>query len=145
MTRILGVGSPFGADRLAWDAIDHLSGMDLGEVELVKLDRPGSGLLAYFHGVEQLILLDAVLLDTEPGGVSLLDPGQLDGLPSTTSSHGFGVAQALELGQRLGCLPGRLRLVGIHTGADLSAPPNLDTLGLERLIRSLLPGSVGRP
>ncbi|MEJ2453524.1 MAG: hydrogenase maturation protease [Candidatus Thiodiazotropha sp.] len=145
MTRILGVGSPFGADRLAWDAIDHLSGMDLGEVELVKLDRPGSGLLAYFNGVEQLILLDAVLLDTEPGGVSLLDPGQLDGLPSATSSHGFGVAQALELGQRLGCLPGRLQLVGIHTGADLSTPPNLDTAGLERLIRCLLPESVCRP
>ncbi len=145
MTRILGVGSPFGADRLAWDAIDHLSGTDLGEVELVKLDRPGSGLLAYFNGVEQLILLDAVRFDTEPGGVSLLDPGQLDGVPSATSSHGFGVAQALELGRRLGCLPTRLQLVGIHTGADLSAPPSLDTLGLEQLIRSLLPGSDNGP
>jgi hydrogenase maturation protease len=138
MTRILGVGSPIGADRLAWEAIDHLAGMGLNECELLKLDRPGSGLLAYFTGVDSLILLDAVALDSTPGGVSLLDPMRLQRLDACTSSHGFGVAQAIGLAEQLDQLPERLQIVGIHTGADLSTPPILDTEALEKLIRILL-------
>ncbi|MGD8909985.1 MAG: hydrogenase maturation protease [Chromatiales bacterium] len=138
MTRILGVGSPFGADRLAWEAIDHLAGMGMDNCELLKLDRPGSGLLAYFTGVDSLILLDAVVLDTTPGGVSLLDGVQLRRLDSCTSSHGFGVVQAIDLAEKLGQLPERLQIVGIHTGADLSTPPVLDTEALEALIGDLL-------
>jgi hydrogenase maturation protease len=138
MTRILGVGSPFGADRLAWDAIDHLALLGLDGCELVKLDRPGSKLLAYFGGVDNLILLDAVTLDNDPGSVSLLNTGQLQRLASGTSSHGFGVAQAIDLAEQLNQLPDRLRIVGIHTGAELSIPPALDTGTLEALVRSLL-------
>jgi hydrogenase maturation protease len=138
MTRILGVGSPFGADRLAWEAVDHLAGLSLDSCELIKLDRPGSGLLAYFEAVEHLILLDAVAFDTEPGGVSLLDPAQLERLSPGTSSHGFGLVQAIDLADKLNQLPRRLQIVGIHTGADLSTPPPLDTKALESLLRSLL-------
>lgn len=138
MIRILGIGSPFGADRLAWQAIDHLAGLALDGCELVKLDRPGSGLLAAFRGVEHLILLDAVAIDAQPGGVSLLDPRQLQRLSQSTSSHAFGVAQALDLAKQLDQLPERLQLVGIHTGADIYTPPTLDTGALEELIRSLV-------
>ena len=138
MTRVIGVGSPFGADRLAWEAIDHLARLELTGCELAKLDRPGSGLLAYFDSVEHLILLDALLLDSEPGGVSLLDPAQLQRLSPTTSTHGFGVAQAIDLARQLDQLPQRLEVVGLHTGADLSIPPALDSAALETLVRSLL-------
>jgi len=138
MTRILGVGSPFGADRLAWLAIDYLAGLGLDDCELLKLDRPGSALLANFQGIGHLILMDAVALDAAPGGVSLLDPQQLDRLSPAISSHGFGVAKAIDLAKQLNQLPERLQVVGIHTGADLSNPPLLDTRALERLIRSLL-------
>lgn len=138
MTRILGVGSPFGADRLAWEAIDSLAELGLEGCEAIKLDRPGSGLLAYFESVEHLILLDAVVLDTEPGGVSLLDPVQLQRLSPSTSSHGFGVAQAIDLAGQLDQLPERLQIVGIHMGADPSTPPPLDTMALKSLVRSLL-------
>lgn len=138
MTRILGVGSPFGADQLAWQAIDHLAGLDLEDCELVKLDRPGSALVAAFQGVDHLILLDAVALDSSPGGTSLLNPQQLQRLVPSTSSHGFGVAQAIDLAEQLGQLPDRLQLVGIHMGEDISKPPPLDTRALERLIRTLL-------
>ena len=138
MIRILGVGSPFGADRLAWEAVDHLSDLDLAGVELVKLDRPGSGLLACFRDVDSVIVLDAVVVDTRPGGVSLLDPDRLQRLSGSTSTHGFGVSQAIALADRLGQLPARLHLVGLHTGADLAALPELDREALERLIRSLL-------
>jgi hydrogenase maturation protease len=140
MIRILGVGSPFGADRLAWEAVDYLSGLGLDGCELSKLDRPGSGLLAHFEEAEHLILIDAVVLDAEPGRASLLDPQQLESLSPGTSSHGFGVAQAIDLAKQLDQLPDCLQLVGLHTGSDLSAAPELDREGLEVLIRSLLHG-----
>ncbi len=138
MTRILGVGSPFGADRLAWEAIDHLARLDLPGCELAKLDRPGSNLLAWFEAVDHLILLDAVLLDSEPGGVSLLEPAQLERLTPATSSHGFGVAQAIALARQLDQLPRRLQIVGLHTGADPAIAPSLDTHALEARILPLL-------
>ncbi|MEJ2693604.1 MAG: hydrogenase maturation protease [Candidatus Thiodiazotropha sp.] len=138
MTRVLGVGSPFGADCLAWLAIDYLAELGLDGCELLKLDRPGSTLLSSFQGVEHLILMDAVVLDAAPGGVSLLDPQQLDRLSPGISSHGFGVAKAIDLAKQLNQLPERLQVVGIHTGGDLSTPPVLDTRALERLIRSLI-------
>ncbi len=138
MTRILGVGSPFGADRLAWDAVDHLAGLSLDSCELIKLDRPGSGLLAYFEDAEQLILIDAIAYESEPGCVSLLDPQQLQQLSPGISCHGFGVAQAIDLARQLDQLPDCLQLVGIHSGRDLSVAPALDREGLEDLIRSLM-------
>jgi len=138
MTRIIGVGSPFGADRLAWEAVDHLATLSLEGCELVKLDRPGSGLLAWFERVEHLILLDAVLLDGEPGGASLLDESRIERLSPTTSTHGYGVAQAIDLARQLGQLPTRLQIVGLHAGPDLALLPALDGSGLERLIRALL-------
>jgi hydrogenase maturation protease len=138
MTRLLGVGSPFGADRLAWEAIDHLAGAGIAACELIKLDRPGSGLLAWFDGVEHLILLDALAIDSDAGRPRLLDDRELDRLAPSTSSHGFGVAQALDLAAQLDQLPGRVDIVGIATGADLSCLPDLDTQALEGLIRSLL-------
>ncbi len=137
MIRILGVGSPFGADRLAWEAVDYLNGLGLDGCELIKLDRPGSGLLAWFDDTDQLILIDAVLIDEEPGRASLLELGQLESYSSTTSSHGFGVAQAIDLARELNQLPRCLRLVGIHTGADPATMPPLDTPVLESLIHSL--------
>ncbi len=138
MTRLLGVGSPFGADRLAWEAIDHLAALGLGECELVKLDRPGSSLLAWFDGVEHLILLDALAVDSDAGSPRLLDPRELDRLAPGTSSHGFGVAQALDLAAQLDQLPDRVDILGIATGADLSRLPDLDRQALENLVRSLL-------
>lgn len=138
MTRILGVGSPFGADRLAWEALEYLSGAGLGDVELISLDRPGSGLLSYFNGVDNLILLDALAVDDRPGSVSLLDPDRLERLSSGTSTHGFGVAQAIALARQLDQLPARLHVVGLHAGADLARLPPLETGALERLVRSLL-------
>ena len=138
MTRLLGIGSPFGADRLAWEAVDHLASVGLGEWELVKLDRPGSGLLQWFDGAEHLILLDALATESEPGRPRLLDVRELERLSPGTSSHGFGVVQALDLAARLDQLPQRVDIVGIATGSDLSSLPDLDTQALEELVRSLL-------
>jgi hydrogenase maturation protease len=59
--RIIGIGSPFGADQAGWRAIDLLSEAGLPDCELLKLDRPGSELLRYFEDAQYVVLIDAVL------------------------------------------------------------------------------------
>jgi len=138
MTRVIGIGSPFGADQLAWLAIDHLAGKGLTECELIKLDRPGSRLLQQLQGAHRVILLDAVALDEAPGSATHLSPESLEQVMCVTSSHGFGVAQALSLAAQLGELPSVLHLIGLHAGTDLTHLPPLNTASLELVVLPLL-------
>jgi len=138
MTRVIGVGSPFGADRLAWVAIDHLQRLGLAGCELIKLDRPGPLLLAQFQGVETVVLLDALVSEEAPGRASPLTLEELQQAGGTTSSHGFGVAQTLVLAARLGELPPRLHIIGLHTGANPAELPELDRESLESTLLPLL-------
>ncbi|PVV12193.1 MAG: hypothetical protein B6D77_05825 [gamma proteobacterium symbiont of Ctena orbiculata] len=138
MTRVIGVGSPFGADRLAWLAVDHLAGLGLQDCELLKLDRPGSQLVSYFQGVDQVVIIDAVRLSDRPGGVMRIDVERLHQLEYQTSSHGFGVAESIALAGQLGDLPARLHLLGIQTGEDIDRLPSIDLGMLTSLINRLL-------
>jgi hydrogenase maturation protease len=138
MTRILGVGSPFGADQLAWLAIDHLAGLDLKDCELTKLDRPGGQLISYFQGVDRVVVIDAVCVPDNPGSVTTIDLEILHQLEYLTSSHGFGVAEAVALARQLGQLPPNFHILGIQTGEDTSQLPAIDLPMLTGLVRGLL-------
>jgi hydrogenase maturation protease len=138
MTRLLGIGSPFGADRLAWQAIDYLTGLGLSDCELIKLDRPGSQLINYFQDAEQVVIIDAVRLSDHPGRVTAIDLEQLQRLEYLTSSHGFGVLEAVTLAGQLGELPSRLHVLGIHTGDDVNQLPAIDLAMLTGQVRRLL-------
>jgi hydrogenase maturation protease len=138
MIRILGVGSPFGADRLAWQAVDHLAGLGLTDCELTKLDRPGSQLLAYLQGVERVVIIDAVRLSDNPGSVITIDLETLHQLEYLTSSHGFGVAEAIALAGQLGQLPSKFHILGIQTGEDTTQMPAIDLAALTRMVREFV-------
>jgi hydrogenase maturation protease len=138
MRRILGIGSPFGADQLAWQAIDHLAGLELADCELLKLDRPGSQIVGYFHGVEQVVIIDALRISDSPGSVAVIGPEALLREQCMTSSHGFGVSEALALAGQLGELPSRLHMIGIQTGEDPARLPAIDLPMLESLVHSIL-------
>jgi hydrogenase maturation protease len=138
MTRLLGIGSPFGADRLAWQAIDYLAGLGLRDCELFKLDRPGCQLISHFQSAEQVVIIDALRLDDHPGRVTSIDLEQLSQFEYLTSSHGFGVSEALALARQLGELPTRLHILGIYTGDDINQPPAIDLAMLAGLVRQLL-------
>ncbi|MES9991236.1 MAG: hydrogenase maturation protease [Candidatus Thiodiazotropha sp.] len=138
MIRVLGIGSPFGADQLAWQAIDHLAGLELEGCELLKLDRPGSQIVSHFQGVERVVIIDALHLSERPGGVRVIDPEALRQQQSLASSHGFGVVEAIALAGQLEALPSRLSVIGIETGDDVSRLPAIDFPALEDLMYRLL-------
>ena len=122
MLKVIGIGSPFGDDQIGLLLIDELRGEQqlqpyLGTaLELLALDRPGAGLLAQFEGVKSTVLIDAVVSGSQAQAGELhcwSDVEQFQGVQKIVSSHGLGLAQALELGLTLGTLPERLLILGI--------------------------------
>jgi len=114
--RVIGVGSPFGADRIGWELVTALREEGQLEAEFVESDRPGAGLLAAMLGAEWVVLVDAMRAGLPVGTVCPLEPEQVEGESGLLSSHGFGVAHALDLGQALGMLPPRVTVIGVEIG-----------------------------
>ncbi|MEW8627823.1 MAG: hydrogenase maturation protease [Candidatus Thiodiazotropha sp.] len=141
MIRIIGVGSPFGADRAGWLAIDYLQSCQLEDCELIKLDRPGSGLLSYLQDADQVVVIDALSSTGRAGDVVRVSRDELAQCQGLTSCHGFGVAEALALADQLGELPQQISLLGIHTGDDRNSLPKLDEASLKKQIQVLLAGA----
>lgn len=114
--RIIGVGSPFGVDRLGWDAIDALQlsckGLD-PVLELVKLETPLELLGGALQAAEAVIIIDA-LGGEGSADIVRISREQLLAEPVLLSSHGFGVSEALALAEALQELPRNLLLYGLR-------------------------------
>jgi hydrogenase maturation protease len=169
-TTIIGVGSPAGDDRLGWEVIARLQQRLPAQlnVELIALDRPGSGLIPLLQGSDGCWLIDAIATTGAPGRHLQPDLSELAQVGAPVSgSHGFGVAESLQLAATLGVLPAHLELhcVTIGTanllGEQLSPAVDAGVDGLvqrfyQRLVQSVdhtatfkggvgSTGSVGSP
>ena len=123
--RVLGVGSPFGDDRVGWEVVQRLARGAGGETrehwrgwELRCLDRPGPGLIAAMNGASRVVLIDALHDGGAPGRVVDVDAADLAATGAALSSHHLGVASTLALLAALGDGPRWLRIVGIGIGAQ---------------------------
>lgn len=154
--RIIGIGSPFGDDRLGWvvvEALQHsavLAAAGGERISFLILDRPGALLLTHWHDADCVIVVDAVRSGAPPGTRHRLEPGEWAATESV-SSHGFGLAAALELARVLDDLPPHLVLHGIeidpsNAGFSLSEPVWRALSGLvraiEREVHALAPPGV---
>lgn len=115
---VIGVGSPYAEDDLAWKIIDALKRRTFARpgwmVELIKSDRPGVGLLELLKKGDAVVLIDAMSSGARPGMVRHLARHELRSLCGSLSSHDLGVAETLALGERLQLLPPRLQLIGVE-------------------------------
>jgi len=74
-----------------------------------------SELLEAWSGHDDVIVIDAVVTGAAAGAVHVWDAQRAPTFAtSTASTHGFGVAQAIELARALNRLPARLRVYGIE-------------------------------
>src|SRR5512139_3501442 len=143
---IIGVGSPFGADRLGWRVIDALeqcvrrNNYPEIHIEFIQADRPNALLLPLFDKADAAVVIDAMQAGLPPGTVRILTPDQLNRESGFLSSHGFGVAESIALGASLGQLPESLTIIGIEMGDDMSDPSlvQLTSDALLLLIEDLL-------
>jgi len=118
VTRIIGIGSPSGDDQAGWLVIDALANKMPLDVELIKLDRPGSTLIPLLENANRVILIDAMQGGGLPGGICHFSKDDWAGYRTGLSSHGLGVFEALMLARELICLPETIDLYGIEIGAD---------------------------
>ena len=137
---IIGIGSPVAGDDLGWKAIAALQSIPFdAEVRWLTLDRPGPSLLNDLDPKKAVILIDAMDADLPPGSLRVLrlEDLVLDALPP--SSHHFGLAESLALGQALGCLPEQLHIIGIQKAEG--SVPETEWIGeLQRLVSALIAG-----
>lgn len=147
--RVIGLGSPFGDDRIGWQVATLLAEASLpAGVDAVCCENPGRDLLPLLDGMTWVILVDALRGNGTPGDIVRCTQDDIVQTPDRWSSHGLGVAEMLDLAASLGCLPARLEIIGIEAGNQESNLPGLTispavALGGQRLAEMLRDELVG--
>jgi hydrogenase maturation protease len=122
-TIFIGVGNPFRGDDGAGIAVVRLLRRELPPgVQVLEETGDGAELLEAWQGADCVILVDAVQSGAPPATIHRLD-ARAESLPlwfSHSSTHQFGVAEAIELARMMGELPAQLIVYGIE-GLDFSA------------------------
>ena len=125
-TMVIGIGNPDrGDDAAGREAARRLRRKIGGVVEVVELDGEATALLARLEHAQTAFLIDACVSGAAPGTVRRLDvaSGPLPPAAVGLSSHGFGLAEALELATALGQLPPRCIVYAIEAQSfDIGAP-----------------------
>jgi hydrogenase maturation protease len=138
--RIIGVGNPLRRDDgVGWAAARAIR-RAAPAVRVLELEGEGAALLEAWAEAETVIVIDAVRGGAAPGTVYRFEPPR-DRLPRTfasTSTHAFGLPDAVQLGEALGQLPRRLIVYGVE-GADFTAGE-----GLSAEVAAAVPALVAR-
>ncbi|STX43998.1 hydrogenase expression/formation protein [Legionella donaldsonii] len=117
---ILGIGSPFGDDRLGWEVVQGLQkkkalqGYSTQQLQFMACDRPGLNLLDWMQQAKTVFLIDAVRTGAKAGSLLYLENEEIKTINSIQSTHEFGLANTIEMGKILNLLPNKLVLYGIE-------------------------------
>lgn len=123
---VIGCGNAGRGD----DAAGLLAARRLRELGVDAREQTGEALalIDAWTGAERVILIDAVVTGSAPGTISSWDAATAPVVRDAfrTSSHAFGVAEAVELARALDRLPPSLTIYGIEarsfgTGEPASA------------------------
>jgi hydrogenase maturation protease len=127
---VVGVGNAVRGDDAAGLAVaERVRGRAPRAVEVVQCEQEPTRLLDAWAGADLALVVDASLSGAEPGTVRRFD-AIVDAVPAKTfrsSTHAFGIGDAVELGRALGRLPERVVVYGIEgddfaLGSGLSDP-----------------------
>ncbi len=127
---VIGIGNlERGDDAAGRIALERLRGRLPADIELIEESGEAAALLAAMEGATAAYLIDACTSGAASGTVYRLDAAAspLPRALRSCSTHGLGLAEALELARALGTLPGRCIVYAIEgasfeLGAPLSAP-----------------------
>lgn len=97
-TRVVGVGQRLaGDDGVGREVVERLRAQGIAATGV----DDGAGLLNILvSGASRVLVIDAVVGGGMPGTVRVLDRADLENGPRPVSSHGIGVPEAIELGER---------------------------------------------
>lgn len=115
---VVGIGNRYrGDDAAGWAVVDFLEGKVAGAVRLDRQRGDIVEMIDIFSNYPNVYLVDACRTDAPEGSWRRID-ALAEPLPveqEQTSTHGFGVSQAVAIAQSLGQLPSRL-IVYVITG-----------------------------
>ena len=126
---VIGVGNAWAGDDAAGLLVARMVRARVpAGVKVIEHEGEPTALLDEWPGAALAVVVDATSGGGRPGEVRLMDatdaplPAHFTG----TSTHAFGLAEAIELGRALGRLPERLLVVGVEgarfeAGAEPSA------------------------
>lgn len=115
---MIGVGNAWrGDDAAGLEVVRRLRGRSTLSVTIVELSGEATELLDAWSAADWVVVIDAVTSGAPAGTLHRLDAadGPLPAHLFSHSTHGWGVAQAIELGRSLGRLPSRLTVWGIES------------------------------
>nr|WP_231366519.1 MULTISPECIES: hydrogenase maturation protease [unclassified Thioalkalivibrio] len=121
---VIGIGNPWrGDDGIGHAVVDALEGT--AGLATAKSHGEPAELMELWQGHDPVILVDAIVTGAAPGTLHRLDAREPLPRGARYSSHGIGLAEAVELARSLGDLPGTLIVHGIEparleNGAGLS-------------------------
>ena len=126
---IVGVGNAMrGDDAAGLVLIERLAGR-VPDAHLCRSDGEVSGLIDCFGRHGTVVIVDAAHCDMPAGSVIRIDALRepLDAERLRSSTHAFGLGEAIELARALDALPGRLEVFAIvgerfDHGAGLTPP-----------------------
>jgi len=147
---VIGVGNAYrGDDAVGLAVAERVRDAVPNDVVVLECEQEPTRLVDAWDGADVAVVVDACAGDDAPGTVHRFDAG--DGpLPARvfrSSTHAFGVGDAVELSRALGRLPARLVVYGIGgasfaAGAGLSGPVESALDGVvEAIARDLEGGS----
>ena len=127
---VIGVGNAYrGDDAVGLAVAERLRGRLPAGVTVLDCEQEPTRLLDAWEGADVALVVDAAASGAPPGTVHRFDASG-DGVPAhvfRSSTHAFGVGDAVELARALGRLPERVVVYGIEggdftVGSGLSAP-----------------------
>jgi hydrogenase maturation protease len=126
---VVGVGNPYRRDDgFGVAVLDRLRELKIPGIQIVEESGEPAALVARWTGHSVVIMVDALASGATPGTIHRLECGggvwDLGDRTSAASTHGLGVADAIELAKVLDQLPARLVIFGAET-QDVSNGPGL--------------------
>ena len=120
---VVGIGNEYrGDDGVGLAIAERVRDRVPAGVTVVPCEQEPSRLIDAWLEADAAIVVDAVTSGAEPGTLHRFDAG-VSPLPARvfrSSTHAFGVGEAVELARALGKLPGRVVVFGIE-GAEFAA------------------------
>ncbi len=140
---VVGVGNTFrGDDAVGLAVAERLRGRVPAGVDVVPCELEPSRLIEAWEGATSALLVDAVDSGAWPGTVTRFDASD-EPLPARafrSSTHAFGVGEAIELARALGRLPGHVLVYGVE-GEEFAAGEGLTPsvkAAVERTVTAVL-------
>ncbi|WP_348643639.1 hydrogenase maturation protease [Methylocystis sp. L43] len=122
---MLCIGNPDRGDDAVGRAVARALSASLADVEIIEEEGEATRVLARLEGADAAYIVDACVSGAEPGEIRRIDvsTGPLPRAAFGASTHGFGLAEALELARALGVLPSRCIVYAIEGGTfDIGVP-----------------------